>query len=145
MMYRIKNYDGSICSRYYKLLIENDKPCVNKFYEYVNNHSPLSKEKIIMMINDVKNIYLNDKIYMVASPNSDIDSKEYYIISNYDVDKDLFILCNSKRSLLSRSLFALSSLFFGKPKECCHLPSWGFFVVCGLNTMYDNNNFKYIY
>jgi hypothetical protein len=140
-----KDYDGSICSRYYKILIENNKPCVNKFYEYVNNHSPLSKEKIITMINDVKNIYFDNKIYMVSSPTSDIDSKEYEIISNSDVDKDLFILCNSKRSLLSRSLFALSSLFFSKPKEYCYLPSWGFFVVCGLNTKYDNNNFKYIY
>ena len=97
------------------------------------------------MINEVKNIYLNDKIYMVSSPTSDIDSKEYEIISNSDVDKDLFILCNSKRSLLSRSLFALSSLFFSNPKEYCCLPSWGFFVVCGLNTKYDNNDFKYIY
>ena len=55
------DYDGSICSRYYKLLLENDKPCNNRFYEYVNNHSPLSKEKIITMINDAKSIYLNDK------------------------------------------------------------------------------------
>jgi RNA recognition motif-containing protein len=140
-----KDYDGSICSKYYKLLIENDKPTPNKFYEYVNNHSPLSDEKINMMINDVKNIYPNDKIYMVASPNSDIDSKEYEIISNSDVDKDLFILCNSKRSILSRSMYALTSLFFSNKKEYCYLPSWGFFVVCGLNTKYDNNNFKYIY
>ncbi len=70
---------------------------------------------------------------------------EYEIISNSDVDKDLFVLCNSKRSILSRSMYALTSLFFSKPKEYCHLPSWGFFVVCGLNTKYDNNNFKYIY
>jgi len=139
------DYDGSICSKYYRLLIENDKPTPNKYYEYVNNHSPLSKEKIIMMINDVKNIYLDDKIYMVSSPISDIDSKEYEIISNSDVDKDLFILCNAKKTLLSRSMYALSSLFFSKPKEYCHLPSWGFFVTCGLNTKYDNNNFKYIY
>ena len=97
------------------------------------------------MINDVKNIYLDDKIYMVSSPTSDIDSKEYEIISNSDVDKDLFILSNSKRSLLSRSLFALSSLFFSNPKEYCYLPSWGFFTTCGLNTKYDNNHFKYIY
>ena len=50
------------------------------------------------MINDVKNINLDDKIYMVSSPTSDIDSKEYEIISNSDVDKDLFILCNSKKN-----------------------------------------------
>ena len=82
---------------------------------------------------------------MVTSPISNTDFNEYEIISNDDVDKDLFILCNSKKSILSRSLYALSSLFFSKPKEYCYLPSWGFFVVCGLNTKYDKNAFKYIY
>jgi len=140
-----KDYDGKLCSRYYKLLVENDKLCVNRFYDRINNHARLSNEKINKMIYDAKNNYPNDKIYMVTSPISDVEFKEYEIISNSDVDKDLFILCNSKRSLLSRSLFALSSLFFSKHKQYCHLPSWGFFVVCGLNTKYDNNKFKYIY
>jgi hypothetical protein len=140
-----KDFDGTICSKYYKLLIENDKPTPNKFYEYVNNHSPLSNEKINTMINDVKNIYPDNKLYMVTSPISNTDFNEYDIITNEDVDKDLFILCNSKKSILSRSMFALSSLFFNKPKEYCYLPSWGFFVTCGLNTKYDNNNLKYIY
>ena len=140
-----KDYDGSICSKYYRLLIENDKPCVNKFYEYVNNHSPLSKDKINTMIYDSKNTYSDNKIYMITSPISDTDYTEYEIISSEDVDKDLFILCNSKKSILSRSLYALSSLFFSKPKEYCYLPSWGFFITIGLNTKYDNNAFKYIY
>jgi hypothetical protein len=139
------DYDGSICSKYYRLLLENDKLCSNKFYEYVNNHSPLSKEKIIKMIYDSKSKYPNDKLYMVTSPVSDVDFSEYEIICNVDVDKDLFILCNSKKSILSRSLFALSSLFFSKTKEYCYLPSWGYFITCGLNTKYDNNDFKYIY
>jgi len=140
-----KDYDGSICSKYYKLLIENDKLCSNKFYEYVNNHSPLSNDKINTMLDDVKKTYPNNKIYMVTSPISNTDFNQYEIISNDDVDKDLFILCNSKKSILSRSLYALSSLFFSPQKEYCYLPSWGFFVVCGLNTKYDNNKFKYIY
>ena len=140
-----KDYDGSICSKYYRLLIENDKPCVNKFYEYVNNHSPLSKDKINTMIYDSKNTFSDNKIYMITSPISDTDYTEYEIISSEDVDKDLFILCNSKKSILSRSLYALSSLFFSKPKEYCYLPSWGFFITIGLNTKYDNNAFKYIY
>jgi len=139
------DYDGSICSRYYKLLIENDKQCDNKFYDYVNNHAPLSKDKIILMIDDSKNTFPNDNIYMVTSPISDSNFKEYKIISNVDVDKDLFILCNSKKSILSRSMFALTSLFFSSKKEYCYLPSWGFFVTCGLNTKYDKNAFKYIY
>ena len=139
------DYDGSICSRYYKLLIENDKPCDNKFYDYVNNHSPLNKEKIMTMVNDSKKLFPNDKLYMVTSPISDSDFKEYKIISNDDVDKDLFILCNSKKSILSRSMFALTSLFFSNKKEYCYLPSWGYFVTCGLNTKYDKNAFKYIY
>lgn len=139
------DYDGAICSRYYKLLLENDKSCHNKFYEYVNNHSPLSKDKIITMITDAKNEYPNDKLYMVTSPISDSDFKEYEVICNTDVDKDLYILCNSKKSILSRSMYALSSLFFSKPKEYCYLPSWGYFVTCGLNTKYDNNGFKFIY
>ena len=138
------DYDGAICSRYYRLLLENNKTCYNKFYDFVNNHSPLSKDKIITMITDAKNEYPNDKLYMVTSPISDTDFKEYEIISNVDVDKDLFILCKSKKSILSRSMFALTSLFFSQPKEYCYLPSWGFFVTCGLNTKYDNNAFKFI-
>ena len=140
-----KDYDGSMCSRYYKLLIENDKPCHNKFYDYVNNHTPLSKDKIITMITDAQNKYPNDKLYMVTSPISDPDFKEYDVICNTDVDKDLFILCNSKKSILSRSLYALSSLFFSEQKEYCYLPSWGLFVTVGFNTKYDNNAFKFIY
>jgi hypothetical protein len=139
------DYDGSICSKYYRLLLENNKPCDNKFYVVVNNHSPLSKEKIKIMIDDAKSNYPNDKLYMVTSPVSDTDFNEYETISNVDVDKGLFILCNSKKSILSRSLFALSSLFFSQTKEYCYLPSWGYFVTCGLNTVYDNNKFKYIY
>jgi hypothetical protein len=139
------DYDGAICSKYYKLLIENNKPCHNKFYDFVNNHSPLSKEKINIMINDAKSNYPNDKFYMVTSPISDTDFNEYEIISNVDVDKDLFILCNSKKSILSRSMYALSSLFFSEPKEYCYIPSWGYFVTCGLNTKYDKNALKYIY
>jgi hypothetical protein len=140
-----QDFDGTICSKYYKLLIENDKPTPNKFYQYINNHSPLSNEKINTMINDVKKIYPNNKLYMVTSPISNTDFTKYEIISNSDVDKDLFILCNSKRSLLSRSLFALSSLFFSIKKEYCHLPSWGYFITVGLNTKFDNNDFKFIY
>ena len=35
MMFQTKkDYDGAICSRYYKLLLENDKPCHNKFYDF---------------------------------------------------------------------------------------------------------------
>lgn len=139
------DYDGSICTRYYKLLIENDKLCHNKFYDYVNNHSPLSNEKINIMLNDAKYNYPDEQINMVTSPISDTGFKEYNIISNEDIDKDLFILCMAKKSILSRSLYALSSLFFSKPKEYCYLPSWGFFVTCGLNTKYDHNKFKYIY
>jgi hypothetical protein len=97
------------------------------------------------MLDDAKSNYPKDKIYMVTSPISDTDFNEYEIISNSDVDKDLFILCNSKKVIISRSMYALSSLFFSKPKEFCHLPSWGFFVTCGLNTKFDNNKFKYIY
>jgi hypothetical protein len=139
------DFDGSICSRYYKLLIENDKLCHNKFYDYVNNHSPLSKEKINIMLNDVKLTYPNIEIFMITSPISDTGFKEYRTISHENVDIDLFILCMAKKSILSRSMFALCSLFFSEPKEYCYLPSWGFFVTCGLNTKYDNNKFKYIY
>jgi hypothetical protein len=47
------DYDGAICSRYYKLLIENNKPCYNKFYDFVNNHSPLSNQKINCLIKNI--------------------------------------------------------------------------------------------
>ena len=90
-------------------------------------------------------IWLFNSLVFAVFRAPDTDFNEYEIISNVDVDKDLFILCNSKKSILSRSMYALSSLFFSPKKEYCYLPSWGFFVTCGLNTKYDKNAFKYIY
>jgi hypothetical protein len=97
------------------------------------------------MLNDVKLTYPNMEIFMITSPISDTGFKQYPTISHDNVDIDLFILCMAKKSILSRSMFALTSLFFSNKKEYCYLPSWGYFVTCGLNTKYDKNAFKYIY
>ena len=44
--------------------------------------------------------------------------------------------------ILSRSTFALSSLFFNNNKKKIYIPLWGHFVCTGLGTHYDKNKNK---
>ena len=55
-------------------------------------------------------------------------------------------MCNV--TILSRSTFALSSLFFNKNKVKTYIPLWGHFITCGLDSIYDQNDkskFHYFY
>ena len=46
--------------------------------------------------------------------------------------------------VLSRSNFAVSSLFFSDKKKV-YCPLWGHFTSYGLDTKYDKNDFFYFY
>ena len=50
----------------------------------------------------------------------------------------------SKKIILSRSNFALISLFFGEQTHI-HMPLWGHFACAGFGTKYDNCKFNYFY
>ena len=62
------DYDGTICSNYYKNKIKNNENCVCEFYETINNQAPLSKQKMdyIIMKKDLPTFLLqvNQKKYI---------------------------------------------------------------------------------
>ena len=143
------DYDGRVCSNHYINLINNSKQCLftngpnNKY----NKQNPLSKEKIKneITILQQKNPYA--KIIIITSPLTqipDMDIKYDLLIQSEDYNYDLFLLSRSKNIILSRSNFALVSLFFGNQKNI-HMPLWGHFACAGFGTKYDNCKFNYFY
>jgi hypothetical protein len=136
------DYDGSICSNYYKNKIKNNENCVCEFYNVINNQAPLSKQKMDYIINKAKNDFPEFKVILITSPNSDTSflKYNYEIIKSNDENLDLFFLTMCKVVILSRSTFALSSMFFNKNKIKSYIPLWGHFVCCGLDTIYDKND-----
>jgi hypothetical protein len=139
------DYDGSICSNYYKNKIANNEKCVCEFYNSINNQAPLSKEKLINIIKKAKDKYIDHEIILLSSPNSDTSFLNYPVIKNDDASYDLYLLSKCNVVILSRSTFALSSLFFSDNKKDVYIPLWGHFVCCGLDTIYDKNTYNYFY
>jgi hypothetical protein len=143
------DYDGSFCANYFKNHIENgfipdvdfDTEFRNKYPDH-NSQSPLPPERIKKIIDDVLKYKPNHEVIIVTNPGEYVDELPYRYISNDDPCYDLFLLCNSETLILSRSNFALSSLFFGIANDA-YLPLWGQMTCFGLYTKYDKTNFKY--
>jgi hypothetical protein len=136
------DYDGSICSNYYKNKIKNNENCCVEFYYTINNQAPLSKIKLDNIINKAKTEFTDYKVILITSPNSDTSFFEYdyEVIKSNDENLDLYFLTMCNVTILSRSTFALSSMFFNNKKIKTYIPLWGHFVCCGLDTIYDKNN-----
>ena len=134
------DYDGSICSNYYKNKIKNNENCFVEFYDTINNQAPLSKTKLYCIIDKAKNEFINYKVILITSPTSDTSFLNYEVIKSNDENLDLYFLTMCKVVILSRSTFALSSMFFNDNKIKTYIPLWGHFVCCGLDTIYDNMN-----
>lgn len=134
------DYDGSICSEYYKRKISNNKTCKVEFYHRINNQAPLSKDKIDTIINKAKKEFPGYKVLLLTSPISDTSFLDYDFIKSKDESFDLFLLTMCNVTILSRSTYALSSVFFNKNKVKTYIPLWGHFVCTGLNTIYDKND-----
>jgi hypothetical protein len=136
------DYDGSICSNYYKNKIKNNEDCVCEFYDRVNNQAPLSKHKLDYIINKATSDFPNHKVILLTSPISDTSflNYNYDVIKSHDENMDLYFLTMCKVAILSRSTFALSSMFFNDSKIKTYIPLWGHFVCCGLDTIYDKND-----
>jgi len=141
------DYDGSICSNYYRNKMNNNQNCICEFYNSVNNQAPLSKEKLVNVIEKAKVKYNDYKVILLASPNSNTSFLDYPVIKNDDSSYDLYLLTMCNVVILSRSTFALSSLCFtdSNKKKDVYIPLWGHFVCCGLDTIYDKNNYNYFY
>jgi len=143
-----KDYDGSICSEYYKNKIYNNEYCY--FEEELYNkgyiqQAPLSTNKIINIINKAQEEFNDYKIILITSPISDTSFLNYDVIKNNNENYDLYLLTMCEVVILSKSCYALSSLFY-KNKKKVYIPLFGFFTCLGLDTIYDkNNNFIYFY
>ena len=134
------DYDGSLCSEYYKEKILNNKFCKCEFYKTINNQAPLSKIKLENIINKAKEEFLDYKVILLTSPRSDTSFLDYEVIKNKDESLDLYLLSMCNVVILSRSTYALSSTFFNNKKRKTYIPLWGHFVTCGLDTIYDKND-----
>ena len=139
------DYDGSICSNYYKNKIKNNENCFLEFYDTINNQAPLAKTKLDNIINKAKNEFTDYKVILITSPGSDTSFFDYEVIKSDDENLDLYLLTVCNVTILSRSTFALSSMFFNDTKIKTYIPLWGHFVCCGLDTIYDKNIAKIEY
>ena len=145
---RRRDYDGSICSEYYKRKILNNEVCKVEFYDTINNQAPLSKKKVENIINKAKKEFPDYKVILLTSPISNTSCLKYDVIKNNDESLDLYLLSMCNVVILSRRTYALSSTFFNNKKLKTYIPLWGHFVACGLDTIYDKNDkskFEYFY
>jgi hypothetical protein len=138
------DYDGSICSNYYKNKIKNNEDCFCEFYNTINNQAPLSKIKLDNIINKAKTEFTDYRVILITSPISDTSFLDYEVIKSNDENLDLYLLTMCNVTILSRSTFALSSMFFNDKKIKTYIPLWGHFVCCGLDTIYDKNDISKI-
>lgn len=144
-----EDYDGSICANYMCELIESgvapNESVLTSDYPppKCQMQSPLSSSKIISQVNKVLDKNSNLRVILVTSPNENLSGLPYEVLSSCDEYYDLFLLSSCKNLILSRSNFALSSLFFGIEKHA-NIPLWGHLPCYGLYTKFDKNqNFKY--
>jgi len=143
------DYDGSVCSNHYIEKINNGKDCLftngpnNKY----NKQNPLSTEKIKKQLQILLTEFPNNKIIIISSPLTEIHPLSFkydMLIQSSDYNYDLYLLSRAKKIILSRSNFALISLFFGEQTHV-HMPLWGHFACAGFGTKYDKCRFNYFY
>jgi hypothetical protein len=143
------DYDGKECSTHYINLINNNEKCffTNGPNNQYNKQNPLSSYKIKQQIDILLEEFPKSNIIIIASPLTQIPElnfKHDMVIQNEDYNYDLFLLSKSKKIILSRSNFALISLFFGEQSHI-HMPLWGHFACAGFGTKYDKCKFNYFY
>lgn len=143
------DYDGKICSDHYKKIINNNNNCffTNGPNNKYNKQNPLSSNKIKAQLNILIRQFPTSNVVIIASPLTKIPELNFkydMVIQSDDYNYDLFLLSKSKKIILSRSNFALISLFFGEQTHI-HMPLWGHFACAGFGTKYDKCNFNYFY
>jgi hypothetical protein len=137
------DYDGRVCNNYFKYTVNNGETQYNYPNFFYNRQCPLSTEKILNQIEIVSLKYPNYRKIIITNPREKHEFPYEYIQSN-DPSYDLFLLTQCKVVILSRSTFALSSLFFGNHTDV-YIPVWGCTACMGLGTKYDKSNFNYFY
>ena len=140
------DYDGSLCSNYYKNKIDNNNQSIQGIATlgYCNMQTPLAKHKVELAIIQAKQKYPEHEVIMVTSPGDYEINYPYRCIRSNDESYDMFLLCNADVLILSRSTFSLVAAFMGIAREVW-CPLWGHFVCTGLYTKYDNSKFNYFF
>jgi hypothetical protein len=147
------DYDGSFSFNFYANKINNNNfdysdetqyylnNSIVKDHNLYNAQSPISDDKIESIINKIKLKYKNHKVLIITSPIGKV-TLNYPIIRSIDPSLDLFYLCNCDIVILSRSTFALSTLYLSRAKEYW-IPTWGYVSSLGLETEFSNIKFNY--
>lgn len=142
------DYDGTICVDFMRDKIENGLIPNNEVLTltepspWCQMQAPLSSDKIINIVNKILKEKPDHEVIIVTKTNQPINDLPFKILTNDDEFYDLYLLCNSETLILSKSNFALSSLFFGLAKEV-YVPLWGHVPCYGLYSKFDKKNFKY--
>jgi hypothetical protein len=92
----------------------------------------------------IDNNSIGNEIVVITSPSGEVklDKYHYYRLSSTQ-ETDLYILCKTTNLILSRSTYALVSLFFNINLTNAWVHEWGISLAMGLNTKYDKNNYNY--
>jgi len=147
------DYDGSFSLNYYANKINKNifdysdetqtyyNAGITKDTNLYNAQSPISDEKLGKIIDNIQKRYPKYRVLIVTSPIGKV-TLDYPIIRSVDPSIDLFYLCNCDFVILSRSTFALTSLYFGRAKEFW-IPTWGYVASLGLETNYCKSKFNY--
>lgn len=147
------DYDGKLCAREFTECLNSDKIAnndidilsKNKYGHHFNYQSPIPFDRIESYLSEIKKNNLDSNIIVITSPNENTTQIPYPVFSSYDESYDLFLLCKVKKTILSRSTFSLSSLFFSDLNEY-YVPLWGHVPCFGLHTKFDNtSNINYIF
>ena len=148
------NYDNfiSIKSEFIKYFIKNkeyfEKNSPNEKFLKINinlyhnwmSQSIINEKKIINIINELH--YNDDNITTISSNKGNYNLKYKNISTSEELD--FFILSSCKKYILSRSTYALCSIFFNYYIQEIWIPNSGITYSCGLNSKFDKNkNFKY--
>lgn len=143
------DYNSRVCSNYYKQKINNNiwdytcDSCCRTIGPRFNTQAPLSNSKLIPIINKLKEQNPGYNVVIITSPNEKV-SLPYPVISSVDPNYDLYLLCNAKVLVLSRSNFAMAALFFGIATEI-YAPQWVHLTCLRFGTKYDNSKLNYFY
>ena len=143
------DYDGRVCATHFKNHIENGNIANHITHDDVlrinpncSGQAPIPFNRIQSIVDSLKKDKTDYEVIVITNPKENLEDIPYKCISNTDESYDLFLLCNCETLILSKSNYALSSLFFGISNEV-YIPLWGVVPCYGLYTKYDQTNFKY--
>jgi hypothetical protein len=112
-------------------------------HNFFYGQSSISEQIIEDTIINFKEKHDIDNVILIASTKGEINLK-YNSIRSDNADLDFYYLCNCDNVILSRSTYALSSLFFNNSTNLNVLiPYFNVATSLGLTTKFDHTNFNY--